>query len=181
MSNDPKTDLIYAILAMDSYNRGYGSGIKDLAASGPTAKVGSWSIQTTATDELDGSFTAGFYAIAYSNGTDTVISYRGTDTNTDSATQGGSDARNGYGIALGATQGNSFNVATRQAELAAEFYQAVTGNTDAQRAEGTVLTGHSLGGGLAGYIGLTSGTRSVLFDHLPFESANDNQAQRIAA
>jgi hypothetical protein len=30
MSNDPKTDLIYAILTMDSYNRGYGSGIKDL-------------------------------------------------------------------------------------------------------------------------------------------------------
>jgi hypothetical protein len=30
MANDPKTDLIYAILTMDSYNRGYGSGIKDL-------------------------------------------------------------------------------------------------------------------------------------------------------
>ena len=27
MSNDPQADLIYAILAMDSYNRGYGSGI----------------------------------------------------------------------------------------------------------------------------------------------------------
>jgi hypothetical protein len=30
MSNDPKADLIYAILAMDSYNRGYGSGITEL-------------------------------------------------------------------------------------------------------------------------------------------------------
>jgi hypothetical protein len=52
-------------------------------------------------------------------------------------------------------------------------------------AETTKLLGSSgsvsLGGGLAGYIGLTSGTRSVLFDHLPFESANDNQARRIAA
>lgn len=27
MSLDPKADLIYAILALDSYNRGYGSGI----------------------------------------------------------------------------------------------------------------------------------------------------------
>jgi hypothetical protein len=26
MSNDPKADLIYAILSMDSYNRGYGFG-----------------------------------------------------------------------------------------------------------------------------------------------------------
>ena len=28
MSNDPGADLIYVILAMDSYNRGYGSGVK---------------------------------------------------------------------------------------------------------------------------------------------------------
>ena len=62
MSNDPKADLIYAILAMDSYNRGYGSGIKNLPTNGVGAKVGSWSIITTATDELDGSFAAG---IAY--------------------------------------------------------------------------------------------------------------------
>jgi hypothetical protein len=182
MNNDPKADLIYAILAMDSYNRGYGFGITNLLTSG---KIGNYTIDKDSSILLENGirkdFTAGFYAIAYRNGTDTVISYRGTDTNTDSATQGGSDARNGYGIALGATPDSVFNVATRQAELAAEFYQAVTGNTDAQRAEGTVLTGHSLGGGLAGYIGLTSGTRSVLFDHLPFESANDNQAQRIAA
>ena len=27
MSDDPQADLIYAILAMDSYNRGYGSSI----------------------------------------------------------------------------------------------------------------------------------------------------------
>jgi hypothetical protein len=27
MSNDPKADLIYALLTLDSYNRGYGVGI----------------------------------------------------------------------------------------------------------------------------------------------------------
>ncbi len=43
MSNDPKIDLIYAILAMDSYNRGYGSGITGLDAD-TTARIGRYSI-----------------------------------------------------------------------------------------------------------------------------------------
>jgi hypothetical protein len=30
MSSDPQADLIYAILTMDFYNRGYGSGIAGL-------------------------------------------------------------------------------------------------------------------------------------------------------
>ena len=66
MSNDPKTDLIYAILAMDSYNRGYGFGIKNLPVSGD---IGKYSILTDASNELDSAavFTAGFYAIAYKN------------------------------------------------------------------------------------------------------------------
>jgi hypothetical protein len=135
MANDPKTDLIYAILAMDSYNRGYGSGITDLGTSGATAKVGGWSILTTATDELDGSFTAGFYAIAYKNATtgETVISYRGTDFNgslshpLQDPIRGGSDLLNGYGVAVGATSDGYFNFATDQAALAAQFYRAVTG------------------------------------------------------
>jgi hypothetical protein len=29
MSNDPKADLVYALLVMDSYNRGYGPGTTD--------------------------------------------------------------------------------------------------------------------------------------------------------
>ena len=33
MSDDPQADLIYAILAMDSYNRGYGSSISGLNVS----------------------------------------------------------------------------------------------------------------------------------------------------
>lgn len=41
MANDPKADLIYAILALDSYNRGYGSGITLLDENG---KVGNWTI-----------------------------------------------------------------------------------------------------------------------------------------
>jgi hypothetical protein len=42
MSNDPKADLIYAILTMDSYNRGYGSGISnlDVSTNTDTLKLG---------------------------------------------------------------------------------------------------------------------------------------------
>ena len=77
MSNDPKADLIYAILAMDSYHRGYGRDISGLAEDGNTAKIGAYSIVQNISQT--GWFNAGFYAIAYKNGDDTVISYRGTD------------------------------------------------------------------------------------------------------
>ena len=83
MSNDPKVDLIYAILAMDAYNRGYGSGISDLGQNG---KIGNWTIAANSSvlrdlkgDRLDQP--AGFYALAYKHA-DTgavVISYRGTN------------------------------------------------------------------------------------------------------
>lgn len=104
MSNDPRADLIYAILSMDSYNRGYGTGINGLNESG---KIGSYTIGENANQ--DGWFKAGFYAIAYKNGADTVIAYRGTDVKGlfSSATKGGSDPLNGYSIALGGTPDSS--------------------------------------------------------------------------
>lgn len=81
MSNDPKADLIYAILAMDSYNRGYGSGIKDLGETGSQARIGAYSILQNISQS--GWQSAGFYAIAYRNAAtdEVVISYRGTDAN----------------------------------------------------------------------------------------------------
>jgi hypothetical protein len=84
MTNDPKSDLIYAILAMDSYNRGYGSGITNLSQSSGTT-LGEWSVVRNADDSesLQNAFNAGFYAIAYRNTAtnEVVISYRGTDFN----------------------------------------------------------------------------------------------------
>lgn len=79
MSNDPKADLIYAILAMDSYNRGYGSGIKDLGETGSKAKIGAYSILQNISQS--GWQSAGFYALAYKHADtgEVVISYRGTN------------------------------------------------------------------------------------------------------
>jgi hypothetical protein len=81
MSNDPKADLIYAILAMDSYSRGYGSGVTGLEDSGDKATIGNYSVIQNISN--DGWFNAGFYAIAYRNTAtnEVVISYRGTDFN----------------------------------------------------------------------------------------------------
>ena len=176
MSNDPKTDLIYAILAMDSYNRGYGAGINGLLDT-TSSKIGSYTVYDSKGDAQ--AFTAGFYAIAYQSGDDFVISYRGTDNKGifDSEQLGGSDPLFGYGLALGWTGFQDYNSSslneariTTQSRLAADFYRAVTDvATDGVAAVNVTLTGHSLGGGLAGYLSVTTGTQSVLFDHLPFD------------
>ena len=39
MSNNPKPDLIYALLTMDSFNRGYGFAIDRLDAKGNIGKA----------------------------------------------------------------------------------------------------------------------------------------------
>jgi hypothetical protein len=73
-------DVMRAILAMDSYNRGYGqavNGIADNATLGTVVALGQ-------SDTLPGSagVNAGFYASAYNWNGQTVISYRGTNTET---------------------------------------------------------------------------------------------------
>ena len=69
-------DLFLAILAMDSYNRGYNAGL-NLAVFGVSGtQIGNAEIRT---DELPlGYEAASFFAQAYSWNGRTVISYRGT-------------------------------------------------------------------------------------------------------
>jgi Protein of unknown function (DUF2974) len=169
-------DLFLAILSMDSYNRGYGQGLNGLASFG---RVGTATITTDSLilggsqqDRLDAR--SGFYALAYTvsgvsgiaDGT-TVIAFRGTDvavTAPWNATEA-SDAWNGFGLAVG-------NYRSPQAQLAVDFYRAVAGaipGTDLLTAN-IEVTGHSLGGGLAGAI-----MRIVAsFTHMPM-AANDNR------
>ena len=84
-------DLMLAILSMDSYNRGYGNGIKGLLESGA---VGSASIRPFGINEQNGWEAAGFYAIAYDWNGEKVIAYRGTN---DFSV----DGPNGYPIGAG--------------------------------------------------------------------------------
>lgn len=144
-------DLFLANLAMDSCSRGYGSGLADGPGDDPdglgeTGKVGCAEIILDGRDssEVDAWRNAGFYALAYDIGGDgpeglagkTVISFRGTDTSLDHST----------GWSVGAGNIDDWT----QAPLALEFYTAATGQSyrDGQ-ARDVLLTGHSLGGGLA--------------------------------
>ena len=168
------TELMLAILSLDAYNRGYDEGIDHGKDQIGGATVG----ELPNTVDLDEWQAAGFYAAAYTIGAGveglaagtTVISYRGTDQLASWPwSDSGSDAWNGYGIALG-------NASTTQARLATEFYQTVTGteNSDPRTGE-AILTGHSLGGGLAGLIGAVYNKKAHLYDHMPFQPpANDN-------
>jgi hypothetical protein len=151
-------DLFLAILSMDSYNRGYGIGLNGLGGKGSrigTATVGEDALTLLTKGAAEA---AGFYAIAYqvsgvsgiADGT-TVVAFRGSDnipglwdifTNYVTGTPSNSDANSGFGIAVGSPYGP-------QAALAIRFYQAALGDTLPSDA---LVTGHSLGGGLAGLV-----------------------------
>jgi Protein of unknown function (DUF2974) len=128
------TNLDYAILSLDSYNRGYGaflplsgSTIGDL-----TIVRDSLSLNIDPNDPNRVDEAASFYAVAYQDASgNIVISYRGTDAPLD--------------VVNGWTGGAGFQ--SRQAELAAQFYHQVK---QAYPDATITLTGHYLGGGLAG-------------------------------
>lgn len=76
-------ELFKAILAMDSYNRGYDASIQLTGSQVGNAsiKTDSQILGTTVVDgqTVDRHETIGFYALAYDYDGETVISYRGTD------------------------------------------------------------------------------------------------------
>lgn len=155
-----KQDVFKALLALDSYNEGYDSGLLH-----GVVKIGNATLLGPADGippgKLDEWKSAGFYAAAYrlDDGT-TVISYRGTDNTSIFDTTSG-DLYTGWVAATGTN--------TAQVKLALDFYKAVTGKTVYEGvAANTALTGHSLGGGLAGLASALSGTPAVTFDHMPF-------------
>lgn len=155
-------DLFLALLALDSYNRGTGAGLAGLPSTG-----GFGSATLLAAALPPGAEAAGFVATVYSWNGKTVISYRGTDTSSTGATW--ADIWSGW------TAGAGF-ATSAQGGLAMAFYQDVTGNPlYADSAPGVLLTGHSLGGGLAGLVSALSGANAVLFDHMPFGVAAELQ------
>lgn len=168
------SDLFLAILAMDAYNRGYGAGIK-VGGTG----IGFANIRALESLGIDDPKyaawqAAGFYAIAYDVSaagiaglSDTVISYRGTDNPIPFTP--GSDFYT-YGIGIGQPFALSGGL-TDQARLTIEFYRAAAGPDVDPFAANITTTGHSLGGGLAGYAAMLYGKSGVLFDNMAFEAA----------
>jgi hypothetical protein len=174
-------DLFLSILSMDSYNRGYGVGV---VLPRITAQLGNATIirdsSTLVQNGTRQDIPADFYAIAYNvTGTGiaglsgTVIAYRGSDY-TDKGAWVPSDIWQGWTNGIGFPYGG-------QPGLALDFYRAVTGAEPYNTPGGYTITGHSLGGSLAGFVSALSGNQAVLFDHVPF-GANDNaDCGRMAA
>jgi hypothetical protein len=157
-----ESDLFSAILSMDAYNRDYGAGIN--LGSG-TTQIGNATITQDSSILVDGNGDrldqpASFYAIAYNWNGQTVISYRGTD-DWDPYT---GDPIAGFfqHVGLGFSQ---------QSTIAVEFFNSVIGSGTDPRNSGVALTGHSLGGGLAGYVAGLHGLQANIFDHMAFEAA----------
>jgi hypothetical protein len=143
-------DLFMAILAMDSYNRGYDPGISISGTSIGNATLRLQSdVQANSAERA-----AGFFAQSYTWNGQTVISYRGTDDITGIG-PGASDRWRGW------ITGAGHLVPGGQAQLAIDFYNnAASGNV--------ILTGHSLGGGLAGFVGSFTHDPTLIFDHMPY-------------
>lgn len=158
-------NLMKAILSMDSYNRGYLAGLGNnvTGLGGAGSKIGNLTILNVALPT--GAQAAGFYAVAYDtngDGKGDIISYRGTDDTLGSD----SDITNGWVLGGGdenATQGN----------MAIQFYKDVVGSGNLRTAN-ISLTGHSLGGGLAGYVASLYGKNALVYDSMGYiTAAND--------
>lgn len=148
MSSSPSAlSLEMSLLAMQAYNNGPGAGVLGLNH----AQIGDaiWSMDAPS----DGN---GFAGMAYNLNGQTIISYRGTDDPLD-------DLLSGYALALGA--GSTFG--TPQVTEALAFYKELAGSDP--REANIILTGHSLGGGLAGYVAAVYSKSAFIFDNMPFE------------
>lgn len=189
-------DLFLSILAMDAYNRGYGEGIRELGGIG--AKVGSAEIlRQSDTEAGTAGVNASFYALSYTitdDGVDgldegtQVLSFRGTDyyNNPDDpflqrVRDGTADLFQGWSLGGGMENAG-------QAQLTIDFFESAVLGGDPDKSifdatyefegselrltesagQNVVTTGHSLGGGLAGFAAMLSGAKGVGFDHMPF-------------
>ena len=166
------SDVFTAILALDSYNRGYGAKIANLGGGG--SFLGNARLLNTTLPS--GSEAAGFFASAYDTSgiagydASTVISYRGTNFDLTGGTSSPAfvDIMNGWSMFTG--------IGTNaQAGFAQQFFAEVTGS-GFPVGQGTgpgnvVLTGHSLGGGLAAYVGSQALAQTVAFDPIPYAQA----------
>lgn len=158
MASQLSNNLFYSILALDAYNRGYDAKLPGLSDAAGT-QVGDAKIITAAGDKAAQDI--GFYALAYDWNGKTIISYRGTDN--PNILQKGNDIWNGWVGGAG--------IISTQSEAALKFYTDIAGQSPFVKNNAVVTTGHSLGGGLAGYVAAISNGAAYAYDPMPFGAA----------
>lgn len=159
MTQKISDNLFFAILAMDAYNRGYDAKLSGLSDAIGT-KIGNATVIGSAGDAA--AKADGFYAIAYELNGQKIISYRGTDD--PSLFSQSSDLWNGWVQGAG--------ILSSQSEDAIRFYERIAGQSVFKPNAGVVTTGHSLGGGLAGYVAALSNGTAFIYDAMPFGAAS---------
>lgn len=90
------SDVFLSLLALDSYNRGYGANVGGLTETGG---IGSANIRPFVLGEQEGWQAVNFYAIAYNWNGETIISYRGTNEPSPFLSAGGILTRLSLGAA----------------------------------------------------------------------------------
>lgn len=149
------TNAEFSLLALDSYNRGYNAKLNPAGDI-----VGRFTYFKEMANE-----TESFFASAYKFSDGIVVSYRGTDNpDLNPFTGGKGDISTGW-VGGGGTWSSS------QFKLAQEFYDQISDLAGGQK---IYLTGHSLGGGLAGLVATLRDEKAVVFDNMPYKLAADN-------
>jgi Ca2+-binding RTX toxin-like protein len=198
MALDSALRLVNSILSMDTYNRGYNAAIdlrprdsygnlildgdgNPIASDKLGTLIGDYTIYASKGDSSAQNI--GFYAVAYEDVTThkITVAYRGTDDfiarfnpNTG-LPELSTDVLNGYG--LGATDAD-----VPQSRAAIEFYKAVAESQNSAVVSdpellyqaGIIVTGHSMGGGLAGFVGAVYHQEGNIFDNMAFKTAANN-------
>ena len=71
-------DVFLSLLALDSYNRGYGANVAGLEGRGSDIGLATFTREAETELPLGAAQAVGFYASAYNWNGETIISYRGT-------------------------------------------------------------------------------------------------------
>ncbi len=167
-----KQDVFLALLSLDAYNRGANPKLAGSDGHELSDHIGT-ALNEFDSYEISGSTEAGFGASGYrlADGT-IVIAYRGTDFDFSSPSavlELFKDVGAGWMSSFGVAGTDVLGVGL-QPSFAAKFFKDTTGHDVFSGGDisNVIVTGHSLGGGLGGYIGSLSGVKTVIFNEIPY-------------